>query len=287
MPSPPAIELPASEAIPKLMEEHGGKIYGLGLRVCSGPAEAEDLVQETFLRAFRHWDQFQGQSAPSSWLYTIATRVCRRMHRRRAGEPRRVESLAELLPSADEAVVAPPEHHDPLANQLRREAQEQVQRALGELPLDFRMPLMLKDIAELSMPEIAKILGIKEGTVKTRIHRGRLKLRRVLSESLEAGAPTPIEQGPIEGEEERGVAGSELTPSQPHSRQVCLDLLRAKQEGLDRGVDLPLSADELCSRCSALFRSLDLTVGACRDLGQGDLPEKVRQALEEEIERAA
>jgi len=276
--SPAGGDLPASEAVTKLMAEHGGKIYGLGLRVCDGPAEAEDLVQETFLRAFRHWHQFQGDSEPSSWLYTIATRVCQRMHRKRSGEPARLESLTELLPTADEAVVAPPEATDPLAEQLRREARERVQEALGELPLDFRMPLMLKDIAELSMPEIARILGIKEATVKTRIHRARLKLRQALTEETTEtaagrGLPSP-DRHPQPG-----------APS--HSRQVCLDLLRAKQESLDRGVELAVSPEELCSRCSALFRALDLTVGACHELGQGELPKKVRRLLEEEIQKAA
>jgi len=256
------VDLPASEAIPRLMEAHGGKIYGLGLRICQGTAEAEDLVQETFLRAFRHWEQFEGRSEPSSWLYTIATRLCRRMHRKRSGEPQHMESLAELLPSPDEAVPAPPETSDPLDRQLRREARERVQRALAELPLDFRMPLMLKDIAELSMPQIAEILGLKEATVKTRIHRARLKLRRVLAE----GFPEPAEP-----------------EHRPHSRQVCLDLLRAKQQALDRGVNLPVSAQELCSRCDALFRTLDLARNVCHDLGRGEMPHEVRDLLEREL----
>ena len=257
-------ELPAAEAVSRLMEEHGGKIYGLGLRVCKGPAEAEDLVQETFLRAFRHWDQFQGRSEPSSWLYTIATRLCRRMHRKRSGEPDHLESLTELLPSAEEAVPAPPEHSDPLDQQLRRETRERVQEGLAALPLDFRMPLVLKDIAELSISQIAEILGIKEATVKTRIHRARLKLRQVLAEGLPRGGPRDPED-------------------RPHSRQVCLDLLQAKQEALDRGVELPVSAQELCSRCNAMFRTLDLAATVCRELGRGELPAEVRELLEREL----
>lgn len=255
-------ELPASQAIERLMEEHGGKIYGLGLRVCGGAEEAQDLVQETFLRAFRSWHQFEGRAEPSSWLYTIATRLCRRMHRKRAGEPARLESLAELLPAADEAVAAPPEHSDPLDAQLRRETRAGVQRALAALPIEFRIPLMLRHIAELSTAEIAGVLGLKEATVKTRIHRARLKLRQVLAE----GFPVP------EGPEHR-----------PHGRQVCLDLLRAKQEALDRGVELPVSAEELCTRCHAVFRTLDLAVDACHELGQGELPETVRALLEREL----
>lgn len=256
-------DLPAAQAIPRLLEEHGNKIYRLGLRICEGPSDAEDLVQETFLRAFRSWERFEGRAEASSWLYTIALRLCRRMHRRRAGEPARMESLAELLPSPDEAVPAPPDNGgDPLEEQLRREARESVQKALATLPLDFRLPLMLKDLAELSVTQIAEILGVKEATVKTRVHRARLKLRRALAE----GFP---ERGP--------------ESHAPHTRQVCLDLLRAKQEAMDRGVELPVSPDELCSRCSALFATLDLAKNACLELGRGELPAKVRALLLEEL----
>ena len=63
---------PAAEALPMLIDRYGGRIYGLGVRFCGNEADAEDLVQEVFLQAFRKWDQFEGRSAPSTWLYTIA-----------------------------------------------------------------------------------------------------------------------------------------------------------------------------------------------------------------------
>ena len=93
---------PAREAITELVGRDGAKILGLGMKLCGNRADAEDLVQETFLQAFRKWEQFEGRSSPSSWLYTIAARVCQRRHRRRAGEPDRMESLDELLPTARE-----------------------------------------------------------------------------------------------------------------------------------------------------------------------------------------
>ena len=80
-------DLSAKQAIPLLVDAHGGRLYGLGLKLCGNPADAEDLVQEVFLQAFRKWHQFEGRSDPSSWLYTIGARACQRMHRRRSGEP--------------------------------------------------------------------------------------------------------------------------------------------------------------------------------------------------------
>lgn len=249
---------PADAALPRLLEEHGPKIYNLGLRLCGSPAEAEDLVQETFLQAFRKWDQFEQRSEPSTWLYTIAARACRRRHRKRSGEPSRLESLTELLPSGEAEV---PDlsvlDEGPFAERLRGEAREAIDRALPGLPLAFRLPLVLKEIAELSMAEVASVLGLKEATVKTRVHRARLALRRELARSLpRRPAPPP-----------------------DHSRQVCLDLLYAKQEALDRGVELPVSAGELCDRCRALFATLDLGQDVCRAIGQGEIPPRLRDLL--------
>jgi RNA polymerase sigma-70 factor (ECF subfamily) len=245
----------ADVAIPKLVDAHGGRIYGLGLRLCGNEQDAEDLVQETFLRAYRHWHQFEGRSDPATWLYSIAARACRRMNRRRVGEPARVESLSELL-RAGEATV--PDvgtgAADQLDEQVRREAEETVDRAIGGLPPMFRQPLVLKEIADFSLAEIAGILGIKEATAKTRVHRGRLMLRKALAARLPQRAAPPPD----------------------HSRRVCLDLLSLKQEALDRGAPFPLPGEVLCERCRATFATLDLGHGLCIDLGQGQLPETLR-----------
>jgi RNA polymerase sigma-70 factor (ECF subfamily) len=256
----------AGETVSRWVEEHGGKIYGLGLRLCGSPAEAEDLVQETFLQAFRNWDQFAGRSSPSSWLFTIASRLCQRRHRRRSGEPARMAPLEKLLPSGERDIPDVPDPGEgPLDESLRREAQEAVEAALPRIPLTFRLPLVLKDIAELSVPEIAQALGVREATVKTRIHRARLALRRELAKQLPRRA----------------------APPPGHDRQVCLDLLRAKQESLDRGVPLQLAPGDLCARCRSLFSTLDLTQEACHAIGRGELPDAVRDVLRRRLAAAS
>ena len=252
----------AERAIPRLLEEHGGLIYNLGLRMCGSPENAEDLVQETFLRAFRNWGQFEGRSNPTTWLYTIATRACIRFKRRRSGEPSQMLSLSKLLPNQDEDIpIIFSEDKGPLDEALRRESQEAINRAIADLPSHFRVTLMLKDIVEFSTAEVAHVLGIKKTTVKTRVHRARLLLRKVLTEQLpKRKAPPP-----------------------DHSRQACLDLLHAKQEALDRGVEFPLAEGELCSRCRSLFSTLDLVKNACIDIKKGELPERLRQMLLKEF----
>jgi len=259
-------DLPARQAIPRLVDAHGGRLYGLGLKLCGNPEDAEDLVQEIFLQAYRKWHQFEGRSDPSTWLYTIGARACQRMHRRRSGEPTHIEPLADLLPSEGD-VVPDPEAEGPLDAQLRREAREVIDRALLTLPPDFRLTLVLKDIAELSVAEVADILGIKEATVKTRVHRARLALRKAMLEELPAG------RAGAKG------AGRGSGAHADHPRSVCLDLLRGKQEALDRGVDFPVPRDLLCERCEALFSSIDLTHDLCREVDGGALPPAVRELI--------
>lgn len=253
---------PAQEAIPRLLDLYGDKLYRLGVHQCGDPDEAHDLVQDTFTTAYRKWDQFEGRSAPSSWLYTIAVRICRRRHRRRAGEPRHHLSLDDLLPGQESPVAVVPDDSDPLASVLRREARERVASAITRLPAHYRMPLLLKEIAELSIEEVAQILDLQPATVKTRLHRARLMLRKEVESLLPtADLPTP-----------------------DHSRQICLDLLRAKQEAIDHGVELSIADDELCARCRALFATLELTQSACRALRSGDeLPAPIRRLVMAEI----
>jgi len=259
-------ELPAHTAIPELLEAHGGKIYGLGLRLCGNPQDAEDLVQETFLRAFRAWGQFEGRSDPGTWLYSIAARACRRMQRKRSGEPRTIESISQLLPSV-EANIPDLRSGDvsALDEQVREEARSAVELAIAKLPTSFRLPLVLKEIADFSLGEVAAVLDIKEATVKTRVHRARLMLRRELAEVLpDREAPPP-----------------------DHARRICIDLLRLKQEAMDRNAEFPLPSNVLCERCRATFDSLDLAHGLCIGIGRGELPEPLREQVLKELDRAA
>jgi RNA polymerase sigma-70 factor (ECF subfamily) len=254
---------PKDQAIPALLDEHGGKMYRLGLRLCGNHADAQDLLQETFLQAYRKWHQFEGRSRVTTWLYTIAARQCKRMHRRRAGQPERMDSLQELLPFGEPLMsVLPDTSYHPARDAGRNELRERIEDAVGQLPVSFRMPLILKDIVELSIEEIAAILGLKRDTVKTRVHRARLKLRQVLSDQL------PRREG----------------PPPAYSIRICLDLLQAKQEALDRGAAFPVGQDIICERCMSVFQALELGKEICREIGEGGLPEDVRQVLTSQID---
>ena len=248
-------------AIPRLLEEHGSRLYGLATKLCTSREEAEDLVQEVFLQAWRKWDHFEGRGDPMAWLWTIAARACQRLHRRKSGEPEHMVSLDELLPfSGDRMAALDSDPRSPLDEEIMREARENLRVAIARLPMTFRMPLILKDIIGLSVLQISEVLGIKEATVKTRLHRARLRLRQALEQAFPSReAPVPV-----------------------FSKQVCLDLLRSKQEALDRGVEFPAD-NVICERCRTVFETLDMTRNVCRDIFRGELPGALRRRLLERI----
>ncbi|MCA8962385.1 MAG: sigma-70 family RNA polymerase sigma factor [Planctomycetes bacterium] len=256
----------AEAALQRWVDEYGGQLYSLGLRFCGHRTEAEDLVQEVFLQAYRGWSGYRGASSPKTWLYTIAARACQRMQRKRAGEPDRVGSIDELLPFGESRIAADlSDQSDVVKRAIRAEARERVESAIASLPDEFRVPLILKDIVELTVPEVADILGLEEGTVRSRVHRARLKLR--------ATVDALIPRAPAEA------------PAPAYSRQVCLDLLDAKQSSIDRGV--PFDSDVICQRCRSVFSSLDLTRDVCRDLATGALPPGLRERLATTLARPA
>lgn len=251
------------DAMTRLVDEQGGLLYSLGMRFCGDAGEAEDLVQETFIQAFRSWDSFEHRSKVSTWLYSIAARVCQRMHRKRVGEPDNIGSLQELLPFGEPQIAQVASDLDEaVVSQIRKESIEEMESSITELPMEFRMPLVLKDIIGLTVPEISEATGIQEGTVKSRVHRARLKLRMLIDAKLPRTEESP--------------------PPAAYPIQVCLDLLDAKQSSLDRETEF--RSEVICQRCQSVFSSLDLTQDICGELARGQIPEGLRGRLEAAID---
>lgn len=150
------------EALP-----HMRALLGAARRLTRNAADAEDLVQETFLRAFRAFAAYTPDTNIRAWLFTILYRVRADHYRKMGRSPQTVELLDEG------PGVSPPQ--DVWAG-----GQEEVARALEQVPEVFRTAVVLRDVQDWSYEEIAQILGIPIGTVMSRIHRGRSLLRRCL-----------------------------------------------------------------------------------------------------------
>jgi RNA polymerase sigma-70 factor (ECF subfamily) len=253
---------PAQIALSRLFDSHADKIFGMGLRMCGNREDAEDLVQETFLRAIRGWESFRGHSAPSTWLFTIAVRTCKRLHRRKGAASLRIESFYALLPSDDEGFLdLPSTDEGPLEGILREEARAAVTEALGDMPIQFRIAFILKDLGEFSMAETAEILGIKEATAKTRVHRARLHLAKRLKSRMPKRKTAPPD----------------------FTRHVCFAIFKAKMDALDDGRKFTMPDEHVCHRCASMFSSLDHSIATCKDLRVGGVPEPLRNLIHKEF----
>jgi RNA polymerase sigma-70 factor (ECF subfamily) len=175
-----------AEALPWL-----DAVYRFALRLAGGrTAEAEDLTQETFLRAYRAWETFTPGTNARSWLFTICRNVFLRQQQVRA---RVSETTSSELDANLEALAASDVFHDTTLNDPEHTffdsiVDAEVVRAVDALPADFREAVVLSDVEGLSYNEIADVLGIPKGTVKSRIFRGRRLLQQQLRDyALEMG----------------------------------------------------------------------------------------------------
>lgn len=156
------------------------RIFRYIMSMIGDTAEAEDLTQETFLRAYRRRDTLRDEGAQTAWLYRIATHVCLdrlRQYARRSPK----ESDADL----DDLDVAEPDEPSLQQTLERDEMSECVQSFLNRLSDNYRAAILLHDMHELTSPEIAQLLGVSLDTVKIRLHRARHKLRIALQASCD------------------------------------------------------------------------------------------------------
>lgn len=177
------------EAYRELVDRHAPMVFALVRRYCADPAEAEDLAQEVFVRAYEGLDDFRGDSAFSSWLYRIAVNRCRDW----AKSPRREERSLDALTEAGTPRVRSAESDGPGALGLstpaepdealeREERARRLRRAIGELTPEYAVPFLLKYEEDLSYREIAERLDVTEGALKVRVHRARARLRELLGD---------------------------------------------------------------------------------------------------------
>ena len=175
-------------AFEQLVAERTGDIYGLLFRLTSDTEEARDLTQETFLRAFQAIHKFRGDADLKTWLYRIAINQARnrwRWWRRRRRDA--TVSLDATVGEREQTVATRLEDtnaSDPEQETLAREREHQLRQALRGLRGAYREAVVLRDIEGLTYEEIAATLQINIGTVKSRLARGRLELRRKLESSL-------------------------------------------------------------------------------------------------------
>jgi RNA polymerase sigma-70 factor (ECF subfamily) len=173
--------------------EHMDALYGAALRLTRSPKDAEDLVQDTFLKAFRFFDSFEKGTNVKAWLFKIQTNTFINKYRRKVKEREVAETPAEDL-VLDRFVSAEQVRalQDPEGDFFGRLLSDEVVQALEEVPIDFRMVVILADIQGFSYKEIAEVVGCPVGTVMSRLFRGRRILQKHLYEyAIREGVISP------------------------------------------------------------------------------------------------
>lgn len=159
-----------------LVRTYQHRVFGVAARMLGNTAEAEEVAQEVFLRVHRAIGEFRGEAKLSTWLYTITSRLCLG---RLGGRERRVardgEEVLTRLASGEA---------DPAAALERSELEVALHRAIGELPEDRRVVVILRDLEGLAYEEIAAALELPVGTVRSRLHRARMDLKDKLERFL-------------------------------------------------------------------------------------------------------
>jgi len=168
-------------ALGEIYDLYGGSVYRLARSLLPQAADAEDAVQEVFLRLFRKVGQFEGRSRFSTWIYRMTVNTC--LNRRRAAAAP-AQSIADLAEDALPAAVEP----GPWERAAVAEDGERLRALLHRLPQEARVVLVLRELEGLSYREIAEVLGVPEGTVMSRLARARRRFAGVLG--LTAWPPT-------------------------------------------------------------------------------------------------
>lgn len=169
-------------AFAELVAAHGGRLLAVTRRLLRNEDDAADAVQEALLSAFRALDRFEGTSRLSTWLHRIAVNAALMKLRKRSSQPD--HSIESLLPQfqADGHAARPARPWDPGAAAALEQAETRalVRRMIDQLPENYRIVLLLRDIEGLDTDEAAAALGLQPGAVKTRLHRARQALRTLL-----------------------------------------------------------------------------------------------------------
>ena len=174
-------------AFEELVRLYEKRVLALTRRMCQNPEDAAEAAQEAFFAAWQGLKHFRGDSSFSTWLYRLASNACVDLLRR---EKRRQAAVS----LDDEGLSIPSETPSPQEEAERRELGEQIEAGLRALPPEYRAVLVLREIHQLRYDEIARALELDEGTVKSRISRGRKRLRAFLLEDGNFSPPPPSKE---------------------------------------------------------------------------------------------
>jgi RNA polymerase sigma-70 factor (ECF subfamily) len=237
------------------------------MKMCGHREDAEDTMQDVLFSSLKHLSKIQDPNALAAWLYTVTRNRCHRIRRGHSEVERKKLSLDELMPGeAELAMLLLDKENGPEHQAIQSEQHRLLHEAVLRIPTSLRMVLVLHDMEELSTEQVAKILDLQAGTVRVRLHRARLAVRKEMG-SLLRGLPEPSP--------EPGSAGSERP-------RECRDLFANLSEYMDNRVE-PRTCEQMrvhiekCPACVAFLKDLRAAIDRCRSFQVACDPDVARR----------
>jgi RNA polymerase sigma-70 factor, ECF subfamily len=234
-------------------------VFSFSMKVCGQRQDAEDTMQEVLLKSVPNLPKFDSPKALMVWLYKVAKNRCLMSRRKSKFAPKEDLSLEELMPDRHELQkLSGNPDGTPETLLLRRENAKRLREAVQKLPSDYRLILVLHDMEELSDVDVAEITGLRPGTIRVRLHRARLFVRKELAKQ---------DQHRVRHETAKPSAKTHL-PAQLHQRR-CKEMFAELSDYLDDELDDSL-CEELekhldgCEICKAFLSRLENSIQHCR-----------------------
>ena len=247
----------------KLLEEAlallQNTVFSFSMKVCGQRQDAEDTMQEVLLKSVSNLSKFDNPKALMVWLYKVAKNHCLMSRRKSKFAPKEALSLEQLMPDRKELEsLFGNSDRTPEKLFLHRENAERLREVVHQLPPDYRLILVLHDMEDLSDADIAEITGLRPGTVRVRLHRARLFVRKELARRNGSHAPRTVATP----------NRTTLSPIQPRQRR-CKEIFAELSNYLDDELDDSLCEEfekhmEGCGPCIAFIASLEKSIEQCR-----------------------
>ena len=262
--------------VPHALRLLQGTVFSFSMKLCGHREDAEDTMQDVLVSSLPHLAKIEDPRALSVWLYTAARNRCWR--KRKKESHHKTVALEELMPDGAElSALLTARSPSPEAKALTHEDQLRVHRAVLQLPPQYRLVLVLHDMEELDTDEVAAVLSLQAGTVRVRLHRARLLLRKEL-EKLQRGPRASVR---------RKKPAAETRPRE------CMEIFGNLSEYLDGRMETKSCMQmrthmEACPACIAFLSDLKLAIDRCRKLNMpfdSDTCSSLRRLLAEEYLR--
>jgi RNA polymerase sigma-70 factor (ECF subfamily) len=244
-------------------------VFSFSMRVCGHRQDAEDTMQEVLVKSVPQLPKFDNPKAVLVWLYKVAKNRCLMSRRKSKFAPQQELSLDELMPDRDELqLLNGSTAINPEAYAIRSQEAGRLRQAIQKLPPQYRIVLVLRDMEGLTDEEVAEITGLRAGTVRVRLHRARLFVRKQITKQL----------GPAIAKR-RGVKSAEKVaePMRPaHCKAMFAELSDYLDEQLDDSMCEELEKHmDSCENCKAFLASLESAIEQCRK-APGERPDGKR-----------